>query len=54
MGKSLGANAVRIAVKDEETNNKMIQIMGNAMKMLILQGEQQYMALTAVTDEEAC
>ncbi|HEV8081755.1 MAG TPA: histidinol-phosphate transaminase [Chitinophagaceae bacterium] len=27
MGKSLGKNAVRIAVKDEETNNRMIDIM---------------------------
>jgi len=32
MGKSLGANAIRIAIKDGETNNKMIQIMKKAMK----------------------
>jgi histidinol-phosphate/aromatic aminotransferase/cobyric acid decarboxylase-like protein/N-acyl-L-homoserine lactone synthetase len=34
MGKSLGANAIRIAVKDGETNKKMIQIMKNAMKKI--------------------
>lgn len=34
MGKSLGANAIRIAVKDGETNNKMIRIMKNAMKKI--------------------
>ncbi len=27
MGKSLGKNAVRVAVKDEVTNNRMINIM---------------------------
>ncbi len=34
MGDSLGSNAVRIAVKDEETNDKMIRIMRNAMNKL--------------------
>ena len=34
MGKSLGNNAIRIAVKDGETNNKMIRIMKNAMKKI--------------------
>jgi histidinol-phosphate/aromatic aminotransferase/cobyric acid decarboxylase-like protein len=34
MGKSLGSNAIRIAVKDGETNNKMIRIMKNAMKKI--------------------
>jgi histidinol-phosphate/aromatic aminotransferase/cobyric acid decarboxylase-like protein len=34
MGKSLGANAIRIAIKDRETNNKMIRTMKNAMKKI--------------------
>lgn len=33
MGKSLGNNAIRIAVKDEKINNKMLLIMKNAMKV---------------------
>lgn len=35
MGKSLGNNAVRIAVKDEKTNNKMIYIINNVLKTLL-------------------
>ena len=34
MGKSLGNDAIRIAVKDEKTNNKMMVIMKNAMDRL--------------------
>jgi hypothetical protein len=31
MGESLGKNAVRIAVKDEVTNNRMINIMESVL-----------------------
>jgi histidinol-phosphate/aromatic aminotransferase/cobyric acid decarboxylase-like protein len=34
MGKSLGKNAVRIAVKDEKTNNKMVFIIRNVLEKL--------------------
>jgi histidinol-phosphate/aromatic aminotransferase/cobyric acid decarboxylase-like protein len=35
MGMTLGNNAVRIAIKDEQTNNKMIFIINNVLKKLL-------------------
>jgi histidinol-phosphate/aromatic aminotransferase/cobyric acid decarboxylase-like protein len=39
MGTSLGVNAIRIAVKDEKTNTKMIRIMKDAMKKIRTRSE---------------
>jgi len=41
MGRSLGSHALRIAVKDVETNRRMVQILARVLKDLAAQREQQ-------------